>query len=180
MPINSDFRFALPQLPPGVDPQLALLLQPLYTAVFSLFVQTSNAVGATTVLPADYSSVAIYESFKLNTFRKAYLKNNTASTIVAGRLVGIISDGSIKLCSVSGFPATRINAVGFTSEDIVAGAYGTVIIGEGILRTTGLTAGTRYSAVSGGTFTPSTTAPFVALALSTEVLYIKLPLEDVI
>ncbi len=172
MSINSGLNFALPSLPPGTDPNVALLLQPVYQAVYSLFTQVSAQLGQTINDPSLWSTITPDKSLQINGQRKLYLLNSSGATIVAGKLIYITSGGSIALSGTT----SATSPIGFITKDCLNGATGELIVGEGLLSGTGLVPGTKYQAGASGGLAAFSTGPAIAIALTTTFIYIRIPI----
>lgn len=170
--MNSNMQFSLPDLPAGVDPQLAVVITPLYNAIFSLFQQVSDQLGQTNVPTALYGTIPMSNLSKLNGLRHIYCLNNSGATIAAGKFVYITAANSLALSGVTSATAP----IGFTTGSTPNGSFGEVVLSVGCITSSGLTPGAKYQAAANGTLAAFAAGPAIAMALSATVIYVNIPI----
>lgn len=170
--MNSNLQFALPDLPPGVDPQLARVVAPLYSAIFNLFEQVSSQFGQTYVEPTLYSTIPMSSLSKLNGMRRIYCINSSGATIAAGKFVYITAAGSLALSGTTSATAP----IGFTTGSTPNGSYGEVVLSVGHITSSGLTIGAKYQAGAAGALAAFAAGPAIAMALSATDIYVNIPI----
>lgn len=170
--INSSLNFALPELPPGVDPQVARVVIPLHTALLSLFMQVSDYLGQTYVEPALYGTIPITTALAKLNMHKIYALNSSGADIASGKFVYIDAAGSLQLSGTTSATAP----IGFVTTAVVNGSYGEVVLGCGYLASSGLTINAKYQADASGALAPLVAGPAIAMALSSTALYVNIPI----
>lgn len=171
--MNSNLQFALPDLPPGVDPATMRVVEPLHRALFSLFQQISDQLGQTYVEPSLYSTIPISALSKLNGLRRIYVLNNSGAQIAAGKFVYIDAAGSLQLSGTISATAP----IGFITGTTPNGAYGEVVLSVGHIVSSGLTPGARYEAGASGALAAHAAGTAIAMALSATDIYVNIPMH---